>query len=536
MFFLILLLLQEASAQFVTHHLPLFEPALPKPQFLVPTIDPTFGSTITRITNAKDSNRAGIFNNYSRRQAWNCDESLLMLHSGRKLRLYHGQSYQFIREINTDNAIDLFWHPTNPNMLYFMLDTTMYTYDALQNRMSVYYVFDNLKHFPRAGYYKYMNNGAGDISRDFRYYAFHSYVVRLSDGARIFSDVILFDIPQKKVLKQIPVTTLIDTLYGGVTISPLGNYIVVGFINKESKRKAGLKIYDREFRYLWTFPSQVIHFDLGIEPSGEEVCVMEYGDTLDVTTRIKKVRLSDGMETELMQLSGLFNIHVSCRNLLRNDWCFVKCVDGYGVIRFDSASWMPFRDEVFAVKMDGSGAVHRLTHHHGRAYDSSNGRYMTKSNYRSEVHATASRRGDRILFASNWGQNVLSDSALDTYVVDFRNLLTTTERFVSHRSSVILHGNYPNPFSERTSIRFSLFDETVHTNPRRSISQSKYVSLKIFNVLGAEVTTLMDGELPDGDHEVEFNSMVRGMRLRSGLYFYRLIGRGEWKVGVMAKK
>jgi len=44
------------------------------------------------------------------------------------------------------------------------------------------------------------------------------------------------------------------------------------------------------------------------------------------------------------------------------------------------------------------------------------------------------------------------------------------------------------------------------------------VTLKVFDVLGREVTTLVDGELSPGEHSVVFN----GESLPSGVYFYRL--------------
>lgn len=65
--------------------------------------------------------------------------------------------------------------------------------------------------------------------------------------------------------------------------------------------------------------------------------------------------------------------------------------------------------------------------------------------------------------------------------------------------------NYPNPFNPTTTISFGLpiGDE---------------VSLKIFDVLGREVTTLIDSKLAPGEYEVTFNAQ----NLASGVYFYRL--------------
>jgi hypothetical protein len=66
--------------------------------------------------------------------------------------------------------------------------------------------------------------------------------------------------------------------------------------------------------------------------------------------------------------------------------------------------------------------------------------------------------------------------------------------------------NYPNPFNPSTTIRFSL---PVASN----------VTLKVFNVVGQEVGTLVAGNMLAGRHEVSFDAS----RLGSGVYMYKII-------------
>jgi beta-glucanase (GH16 family) len=79
----------------------------------------------------------------------------------------------------------------------------------------------------------------------------------------------------------------------------------------------------------------------------------------------------------------------------------------------------------------------------------------------------------------------------------------------------LLYQNYPNPFNPSTTIRFSL--------PQRA-----YVTLKVFDVLGREVATLVNGELNAGEHSVSFSveglpsGVSSGGGYASGVYFYRL--------------
>jgi flagellar hook assembly protein FlgD len=68
-----------------------------------------------------------------------------------------------------------------------------------------------------------------------------------------------------------------------------------------------------------------------------------------------------------------------------------------------------------------------------------------------------------------------------------------------------LSQNYPNPFNPTTNIRFSL-------------TKMSFTTLKIYDILGREVATLVNKELSAGRHTYEFD----GSRLSSGIYFYRL--------------
>jgi hypothetical protein len=73
-----------------------------------------------------------------------------------------------------------------------------------------------------------------------------------------------------------------------------------------------------------------------------------------------------------------------------------------------------------------------------------------------------------------------------------------------------LEQNYPNPFNPSTTINFS-------------IPQKINVTLKVYDVLGNEVATLVNEELPAGEYEVTFDSHTGEVRnLTSGIYFYRL--------------
>lgn len=75
-----------------------------------------------------------------------------------------------------------------------------------------------------------------------------------------------------------------------------------------------------------------------------------------------------------------------------------------------------------------------------------------------------------------------------------------------------LEQNYPNPFNPSTKIKYSI--------PSVALSEveESLVTLKVFDVLGNEVTTLVNEEKPSGEYEVVFDAAG----LSSGIYFYKL--------------
>jgi methionine-rich copper-binding protein CopC len=76
-------------------------------------------------------------------------------------------------------------------------------------------------------------------------------------------------------------------------------------------------------------------------------------------------------------------------------------------------------------------------------------------------------------------------------------------------TSFELAQNYPNPFNPTTTIGFAL-------------PQPSHVRLSVYNILGQQVETLIDQDMPAGNHNVEWEAS----RYSSGIYFYRLEADG----------
>ncbi len=95
---------------------------------------------------------------------------------------------------------------------------------------------------------------------------------------------------------------------------------------------------------------------------------------------------------------------------------------------------------------------------------------------------------------------------VDMWIAAVINVVTdVNESDNSLPTKYTLYQNYPNPFNPTTRIRYS-------------IPTGSFVQLKIFDILGNEVASLVKAQQPAGYHEVEFNAA----NLSSGIYFYRL--------------
>ncbi len=103
-------------------------------------------------------------------------------------------------------------------------------------------------------------------------------------------------------------------------------------------------------------------------------------------------------------------------------------------------------------------------------------------------------------FGNNFNLNYL-DFETVTGINDNKSTIKTFE----------VKQNYPNPFNPSTKIEFQ-------------IPKEGFVSVRVYNVLGKEVATLLNGQISEGVHNLNFNTSELG--LSSGVYFYDVIFNG----------
>jgi hypothetical protein len=117
----------------------------------------------------------------------------------------------------------------------------------------------------------------------------------------------------------------------------------------------------------------------------------------------------------------------------------------------------------------------------------------------------------------------VSDAVQIFYEDNFGCPIVSVEDEPALVSNFKLEQNYPNPFNPNTKIKFTIPQSPLLGGDGRG----GLVTLKVYDVLGNEIATLVNEELSAGEYEVEFSSHSdEGQNLPSGVYFYQIRTQG----------
>lgn len=346
-------------------------PATPRPGYLSPTTDPVFGTTVTRVSDgaAFRSLSSYLRNVYAKISAWNSDGSRLLLGYGSPGQLLDGNTYKRVGTV--PYAPSAVWSNTRPDVLFSVSGNKLLQIAASSGAVTTLRTFPGLDRIS-------ISNGEGSPSNDDRTMVLlgrrgstdTAVVVDATTGATVAS-------------KALGPSSAIDW----AASSQSGRYVVVSWFADGSTAGRGVDLYDRNLTFVRHLYDYSEHADLGYDASGNEVLV-----TIDYTSGsaegkewIVGVRLADGVARTVLRTDWV-GTHVSCRNILRPGWCYISDSD---VDRPSAGGY----NEVFAVKLDGTGTVQRFAHAH-QSRGVSQGR---------ATHAVPHPDGSRVLWGSDWG-------------------------------------------------------------------------------------------------------------------------------------
>lgn len=363
-------------------------PGTPAPALHQTIKDPVFGTYITRISDpAQSPGRSRIRHYYSKSNPFNADETrALLFGSDGSTILYDATTWRPIKDLHlTSSDPEAQWHPTDPNILYHM--------DFVGNSPNV------------RGFYRYdIRNDSKKLLRDFseyetargrlegnmdktgRYYALVGW-----RGKKIV-EAFVYDVANDKVSKKLPTTERMADDW--ISVSPSGNYVVM--MGKERSR-----VYDINLNHVVDLPKGSFgHADICLLSDGSEALVYDGADhQLDQNRNINIADLKTGKVRIGVRIGWGSTPHISCRNLDLPGWALIST-------QGPDKNYPNHDFEIFWLKLDGSGEVRRVAHHHSN---------RERGGYFAEQHAVTNRGGTRIVFASNWGGKGISDYLVELH-------------------------------------------------------------------------------------------------------------------------
>jgi hypothetical protein len=129
--------------------------------------------------------------------------------------------------------------------------------------------------------------------------------------------------------------------------------------------------------------------------------------------------------------------------------------------------------------------------------------------------------GDEVVFSFDFGSDEsLANNGwfIDNFTLtDIGSTIVGVENDTQTPNKFALSQNYPNPFNPTTTIRYSIPSVIARSGATRQ-SADLLVQLKVYDVLGREVATLVNRKQAPGNYSVKFDAS----KLTSGVYFYKL--------------
>ena len=257
-------------------------------------------------------------------------------------------------------------------------------------------------------------------------------------------------------------------------------------------------------------------------PNGNTAWVRRYDGPYNQVDNANAIAVDDsgnvyvtGLSTE----SGIASDYATIKYASNGDFLWVRRYIGPG----------NNHDEAKALAIDGSGNVYVTGYSYGSGTSkdyatikyASSGDTIWVARYDGPVNSTDSAcavavddSGNVYVTGSSIGDGTSEDCTTMKYVQSPSDVEDETESF-RKPSEFALSQNCPNPFNPNTTIKFK-------------VQGSKFkapvlATLKIYNILGQKVRTLVDEPKWAGDYSVQWDGMNdKGEQLSSGIYFYQL--------------
>ncbi len=405
----------------LTHKDSVSVPLMSKPPFSRAYKDPVFGARVIRISDTK--NGEVVKPQYSTIQAWNADESRLMLYHTGGLsgdtghHLYDGNTYQYLKKLDivAKNIEEVYWHHTDPETLFYVSAYFKYygefiRYNIHSGMKTVIASFDKFcgkKGVPGSGNDVMMqpldddlfgfrcNDGAGHET---------GFSYRISTG-EVRSLVLGEGSKYQQWYAPSPTTSgNYYRLNGDILESDLKTVRFKMDIDEfHSHSSLGRLANGHDALFTTAYDASPRGCDGGVD---EGVGALVVHDIEDKTCKV----IVSGFNGYGYPGSGT---HVSAVAYNQPGWVLMTTI-GYGqfALHTNNRPAPVLFSEVYLVNTDPKNQkLCRVAHHRSHGKKAENARY---TGYFGEPHATLSSSGTRLVFGSDW----YSSGSVDTYIVE----------------------------------------------------------------------------------------------------------------------
>ena len=368
-------------------------------------VDPVHATRLYRATSASDGEGGRMRHEYSRRQAFNADNSRYLAQDGDGgWHVYDARTFRHLRALDgLAGDCEPLWHPRDPRQLYVTGTnggTRWWHYDADNGKRTLLFDFKGKTPWPKAD--AYWTKGEGTFSADGRYLALMATHYDPDNKQSTIYGLLTFDLEQRRI-----VGTLDASRFGGrfpdhISMSPSGRYAVPSW----GRGEGGTRAYTRDFSENRLLLDGSEHSDLAIGPNGEDFYV--YADysgpddgwiiarDIDSGQKIRIAPLYQGDHES-------YTVHISGQAFDRPGWVVLSTYDDFARYgeQTPSPTLRPEYRKVWLAELKPDGRKLGLAHVRASA--------VARTDYFSEPQATPSRDLSRVVFSTDFGSGTVED-------------------------------------------------------------------------------------------------------------------------------
>lgn len=379
------------------------------------TVDPAYGTRIYRATTADDGQGGRVRHDYSRRQAFNADNTRFIAMDGAGYwHLYDATNYAHLGVLEGfAGDCEPIWHATDPAKLYFTGVNGSTQWQVMDvNTMRAKVAFDFAGQSPWPDAKSFWTKAEGTTSADGRYLSLVATAYDEASQENTIYGLVTVDLVEEKIVGTLDASQFPTpgAMPDHISTSASGRYAVVSWAHDDG----GTRAYTLDFASSKQLTPNTEHSDLAFGPDKQDYFV--YTDY--ASGKIVAVDLDTEERIDLHTLYPVpgagYAAHISGKAFDRPGWVVVSTYGDFENYNVSPATELqPEYRKVWLQELKPGGRALNVTHTQAKAA-------AVDKAYFEESQATPSRDLSRIMFASNFGGD-----AIESYVV---GLPTTFEQ------------------------------------------------------------------------------------------------------------